>query len=217
MTTISHHPTDETLVAFASATLREANSLVVATHISHCPACRDSIRNITLLAGGLLEELGAASVAAATRSACFAKLDSQEAQPAPKPVSRQSPSPLESSAGPLSLYPHGEWQWLSPGIQLQKIDVPSNTGTRVFLLKAAPGKRLPDHKHLGTEWTCVLQGAFHHDGGRFGPGDFDEADSSLDHNPQVEEGIECICLVAMSGNIEMKSWIGRMIQPFVKF
>ena len=37
------------------------------------------------------------------------------------------------------------------------------------------------------------------------PGDFDEADESIEHNPVVEEGMPCICLVALQGGIELQS------------
>lgn len=203
----------------------EGNSVVVATHLMHCTACRRAVRNLDTLAGGLLEDAETAAISSAGRSACLARLDGEDTSAVP--VERLSESRSLPSAGttqrvaevtaePHALYPHGGWKWLGPGIQVQAVDVPSESGTRVFLLKAAPGKRLPDHKHIGTEWTCVLQGAFRHDGGRFGPGDFDEADSEFDHNPEVEDGVECICLVAMNGEIRMKSWIGRLIQPLVK-
>ena len=35
-------------------------------------------------------------------------------------------------------------------------------------------------------------------------------------DPVVEEGLECICLVALQGQIRFNSWIGRLVQPFVR-
>jgi putative transcriptional regulator len=62
----------------------------------------------------------------------------------------------------------------------------------------------------------VLQGAFRHELGRYGPGDFEAADSSIDHTPFVEEGDTCICLVAMQGDLELRGWLGKLMQPFVR-
>ena len=62
----------------------------------------------------------------------------------------------------------------------------------------------------------MLQGAFSHQLGRYGAGDFDEADDTIEHRPVVEDGAECICLVALQGQIRLKSWIGRLIQPFIR-
>jgi putative transcriptional regulator len=91
-----------------------------------------------------------------------------------------------------------------------------HNGSRVFLLKAAPGTHLPHHTHVGTELTVILKGAFRHAGGRFGVGDCDDADEAVEHLPVVEDGEECICLVAMQGHIRLLSFVGRLIQPFVR-
>jgi putative transcriptional regulator len=62
----------------------------------------------------------------------------------------------------------------------------------------------------------VLTGAFSHAGGHYGPGDFDFGDDSVDHQPIVDAGEECLCLVAMRGNLRLSGWIGRLVQPFVR-
>jgi putative transcriptional regulator len=211
--TILHHPSEETLAAFVSGSLCEGNSLVVATHLAHCNGCRDAIHDMAELAGGLLEQGEPTTISAATRSAALDKLDETpiEAHPGPTAIDL-----ADRPMAPLSIYEGGKWQWVGPGVYRQFIDVANDAGTRVFMLKAAPGTRLPDHRHVGTEWTCILKGAFRHDHGRFGAGDFDEADSSVDHNPFVEEGEECICLVALNGHVEMTGWLGRLIQTFVR-
>jgi len=55
-----------------------------------------------------------------------------------------------------------------------------------------------------------------HARGRFGPGDFDEADDSVEHHPTVEAGVPCICLVALDKGIAFQGWIGRLLQPLVR-
>jgi putative transcriptional regulator len=62
----------------------------------------------------------------------------------------------------------------------------------------------------------VLEGAFRHEHGRYGPGDFDEADDTVEHHPVVEPERPCICLVAMRGEIVLQGWLGRLLQPFVR-
>ena len=213
--TISHHPSEETLAAFVSASLGEGNSLVVATHLAHCTECRSAVREMSEVAGELLERGDAAEVSRDARDAILARIDGTPVE-AESPSSSAEMSPADRAMAPVSLYEGGKWQWVGPGVYRQFIEVPDDTGTHVFMLKAAPGTRLPDHRHVGTEWTCVLKGAFRHDHGRFGAGDFDEADSSVDHNPFVEEGEECICLVALNGHVEMTGWLGRLIQPLVR-
>ena len=85
------------------------------------------------------------------------------------------------------------------------------------MLKVDPGIQLPNHTHTGTEFTLVLSGAFSHAGGRFGPGDIEEADDQVEHVPVVEAGEACICLVAMDGKLKLLGPMARMLQPFVRF
>ena len=73
-----------------------------------------------------------------------------------------------------------------------------------------------EHTHTGIELTCVLRGSFSHEGGRFGPGDFDFGDETLDHQPIVGSGEPCLCLVAMTGDLRMNGFFGRLIGPFVR-
>jgi putative transcriptional regulator len=73
-----------------------------------------------------------------------------------------------------------------------------------------------EHTHTGIEMTCVLSGAFTQDGSRYGPGDFDLGDETIDHQPVVDPGQDCVCLVAMQGDLRLHGLIGRMVQPFVR-
>ena len=72
-------------------------------------------------------------------------------------------------------------------------------GTRVYLLGAAPGKALPCHGHSGLEMTQVLTGEFFDDGSRYGPGDFLEASSDVEHSQVVGANEECVCIIASHG------------------
>ena len=208
--TVAHHPSDMTLAAFAAGTLDEGRALVVSTHLSTCPSCRQAVRSFEHLRGVALEDGEGEPLKADALQHALVAISSDEPRPAAHNGTR------EDWPGPLSSYPLGTWRRIGRGVQWRSVGVPAEQGTRVFMLKAAPGTRIPYHEHVGLEWTCVLQGAFSHQNGRYGPGDFDEADDSIDHLPVVEDGVECICLVALQGQIRFKGWIGRMVQPFVR-
>jgi putative transcriptional regulator len=210
--TIMHHPSDTTLAAFASGTLDEARALVVATHLSRCPQCRDAVRTFENVGGALLEAAAPADMSAGALDRAMAMLGQPEAV---APVRRDLAEAERLPALP-SHYAMGPWRWLGRGIEWRAVDVPSDDAVRVFMLKAAPGTKLPKHRHTGTEWTCVFQGAFRHQLGRYGAGDFDEADESVEHDPVVEEGDTCICLVALRGSIELQGFFGRLLQPLVR-
>jgi putative transcriptional regulator len=209
---IIHHPSDATLSAFASGTLDEARGIVVAAHLSLCAQCRGAVHAFEEAGGALLDDVAPEAMSAGALQRAMAALG---------PLDIISPAIRGAAAvgdlpAPLSHYAVGRWRWIGRGVQWRSVEVASDEGVRVFMLKAAPGTKLPRHRHTGTEWTCVFDGAFTHALGRYGAGDFDEADESVEHDPVVDAEYGCVCLVALQGHIELQSWLGRLIQPFVR-
>ena len=220
---IRHHPDESVLIDYANDTLDEAAQLVVATHVALCPQCRAAVRTFECIGGALLETMAIAGADTIT-----APSESRLGPPAAAPARRdETMPPTDSSAAIdgvpprvarlLRNYDDSNWKWLGPGIQWKPILPPGDDGIRAFLLKARPGTQMPDHKHDGIEWTQVLTGAFAHEFGHYGPGDFDEADDSVQHRPIVQRGETCICIVAMKGQLQLQGVIGKLIQPFVRF
>ncbi len=210
--TITHHPSDATLAAYAAGNLDETRGLVVATHVALCGACRSAVRGFEAAGGALLEAAEPAELSTGALQRAMAALGPLDII-APAAPGAGTASDLPA---PLSHYAVGPWRWIGRGVQWRPVEVASEEGVRVFMLKARPGTKLPRHRHTGTEWTCVFHGAFTHDLGRYGAGDFDEADASVEHNPVVDAEHGCVCLVALQGQIELQSFIGRLIQPFVR-
>jgi putative transcriptional regulator len=204
MSTI-HHPTDETLAQFLEGSLDEARHLVVAAHMQFCASCRMLTAAVDALGGAHLEQLPPAVLEEAALEQLLSRIETSPAHPDSGAVRALEP------------YQLGSWRWIGPGVSQRSVNLPkASSGSRLFLLKAAPGIHLPHHTHAGTELTVILKGAFRHAGGRFGVGDCDDADETVEHQPVVEDGEECICLVAMQGHIRLLGLLGRLIQPFVR-
>jgi putative transcriptional regulator len=213
MSTATHHPSEDTLAEFYAGTLDEGRRLVVAAHMELCSSCRRMERALDEAGGDWLDGLQPVAMSDGALQGVLARIDRASRSQKLRAASR---SDLPIDIGALRPYALGQWRWIGPGVRQCSVEVSAPGAARVFLLKAAPGTALPHHAHDGTELTVILKGAFRHAGGRYGVGDCDEADESVEHNPIVEEGEECICLVAMQGNIRLLSWIGRLIQPFVR-
>ncbi len=208
--TIHHHPSDETLAAYAAGMLDEARRLIVATHLSLCSQCNSFVRALDGIGGTMLDEVSPVAMSDGSLSRLLERLDEFDSASAiPALASDIWPAPLRR-------YGMGRWRWVGPGVEWCSVGVPVANDTRVFMLRAKPGTKLPHHRHSGIEWTCVLEGAFIHDGGRYGPGDFDEADEADEHKPVVDDGVPCICLVALQGNIQLQSRLGRLLQPLIR-
>lgn len=211
---MTHHPPEETLLEYFAGTLDEGRRIVVAVHMEMCASCRRLADALETAGGDYLESLTPTALANGAFEGVSARLASLREQKINMPVPRTHDLPMRVRA--LEAYELGKWRWIGPGVYSRSVAVPVAAESHVFLLKAAPGTRLPDHTHDGTELTVILKGAFRHEGGLFGRGDCDYADESVEHAPIVEEGQECICLVAMEGNIRLRSLVGRLIQPLIR-
>jgi putative transcriptional regulator len=209
-----HHPGDETLADFARGTLDRGRRVVVAAHMELCPSCHRLMQGLELAAGEHLERLTGTPLAEGALRNVLAQLDGPAIAQAKPSAPVQTDLPFRLRA--LEPYELGRWRWIGPGVHWRSVGVPAQGGARVFLLKAAPGTHLPHHAHDGTELTVILKGAFAHADGRFGVGDCDDADDSVEHRPVVEDGEECVCLVAMHGDIRLLSLVGRLLQPFIR-
>jgi putative transcriptional regulator len=132
----------------------------------------------------------------------------QTAERIPTALGPRSKSPLEGIAMPA-------WRGLGNGLQWRRLTLPHAPDANVIMLKVAPGRTLPQHTHAGTEYTQVLQGAFHDDLGRYVAGDCVEADEDVEHQPVVDSDVACICLAAFDGRLRLKGWIGRFLQPLI--
>ena len=73
------------------------------------------------------------------------------------------------------------------------------------------------HTHTGIrDDLCPLRSVSARTAAHYGPGDFDLGDETIDHQPVVEAGQDCICLVAMQGELRLNGLLGRIMQPFVR-
>jgi putative transcriptional regulator len=220
--TILHHPSDETLAAFASGTLDMGRAVVVATHVHLCPQCRNAVRAFECVGGALLEAAAPAGMSANARERAMAQLAgiTPPAELAQRPLSVAARPAQAEPAGqlpaPLRHYALGRWRRVGGGLFTQPVRVPCDGDVRVFLLRGGPGTRLLQHRHTGTEWTCVIHGAYRDAHRRYGPGDFDAVDESIEHYQVVEAGEPCVAVVAMQGDIKLRGVIGWLLRPFIR-
>ncbi len=76
----------------------------------------------------------------------------------------------------------GDWQTIRPGVELKMLHVDRGAGTQSFLLRMAPGSRLPPHDHpAGPEECLVLEGETEVAEISVGAGDFHLAPQGVRH------------------------------------
>lgn len=214
MTTIRHHLSDKLMLAYAVGQLPEAFSLVVATHLSLCDACRAEAAAFDAVGGALLEEAGESAMGAAALDLALARIESlpQETRPAARGRTGALPAPLAGYVGadPAAV----RWRRVAGGVR-QAI-LPTGREASARLLHIPAGTAIPDHGHGGLELTLVLQGAFTDQGERFGPGDVEISDESVEHRPVVLADQDCLCLTAADAPLRFRGLIPRLVQPFLR-
>ena len=213
---VMHHPPESLVTAYAAGTLDLGQHVAVATHLVACQACRARVRSVEETGGAVLTDLRPTPLSALAFSQVEARLSAPAPARSAAPALRPHSSEIPELPGFVRRYGFGEWKLVAPSLEVRRITLPHQSATRVFLLKARAGTRLLEHTHSGVELTCVLTGAFEHDGGRFAPGDFDFGDGTVEHQPRIEPDRDCICLVAMQGSLRLNGMLGRLMQPFVR-
>lgn len=212
MPSIKHHLSEDLLSGYAAGTLDEAFSLLVASHISLCDECRAYLGALETLGGAVLGDMPAVPMAADSLDKVLARLGA----PAPRPVlaPRQGVLP-----GPVQEYVGGDLaavRWRPLGMGVRQAILRTAGAAMVRLLYIPAGAAVPDHGHTGRELTLVLQGAFRDEDGRYGVGDVEDANESVEHTPVAEAGLPCICLAVTDAPLRFRSLVPRMLQPFFR-
>ncbi|MAI07094.1 MAG: hypothetical protein CBC47_08195 [Alphaproteobacteria bacterium TMED87] len=217
--TVSHHPTEELILSYASGALDEANSILIATHLSLCAQCRDVYNAAESIGGELLDDIDTAEITNTSFDEFFSSIEHFPLDPVIKPSTSIPqntflPNPLRDyinfSDGKIN------WRWLGPGLRYHSIEA-SSEFAKVGLLKISPGTKVPHHGHSGKEMTMVISGGYTDGIDKFSRGDVELADPSLIHQPVAEPGEDCICLVVTEGNLRPTGALASIMNKFSSF
>jgi len=213
----SLHPDDELLLAHAAGSLDSGAAVVVGAHLEHCARCRGQVTAFERLGGAMLEAADAADLAPAALARTLARIDAP-----PPPARRARPAPARPPLPAGAAWPRSlrgcevsRWYWIGPGMRWSRVRLPHDPAANVFLLRIGAGKCLPAHTHTGRELTQVLYGTFDDGRALFAPGDFDEADGSVHHQPVVQPGGECICLASVLGKVRFEGAVARVFGALI--
>ncbi|MGI9415971.1 MAG: ChrR family anti-sigma-E factor [Hyphomicrobiales bacterium] len=220
---INHHPGDDMLMSYAAGSLPAGFSLLVAAHASLCARCQGRIREAEAVGGALLHEAEPVAVS----SDALARVMQRIADEPHGPAEDVAPKKFEAIPNPdvpaplRALLPGSfdemPWRMLAPGVKQIVLPLGDGGTTKTRLLKLAPGTVTPAHSHKGQECTMVLRGSFSDKLGRYGPGDVQEADGEVHHQPAADLGEDCICLTVTDAPLRFDSLLGRMLQPLLGY
>jgi putative transcriptional regulator len=210
----AHTLQDEWMLSYAAGNLPLGRSLMVAAHVAYHDDLKAVVADAEAIGGVLLDSIDTATVSDSVLDQVLDRLDRE-------PAAAISDAPRRSDVLPQPLLDFmGQdidalsWRFMGPGMSNSRLWNGPND-ERLWLLRARGGVTVPEHGHNGDEWTLILKGSYQTSAGRFGVGDMDVANESIEHQPIIDPGEECICLVMTEGPIRLKSLMARMVQPLI--
>jgi putative transcriptional regulator len=211
------HPPEELLVDYASGALRHPWAVLVATHLTLCPACRSEVARLDGVGGSLLDDVAPVATATDAFASLMARIDAGEPEASPAPIVAAPaiglvPRPLVAYLGmPLEAVP---WRSLLPGVQEYALPQGAADRARPALLRIKAGRPVPRHTHEGSEAIVVLSGGFSDDGGHYRRGDVSWADDRHEHRPLADTDGDCVCFTVTDAPLRFTGRFGRVLNLF---
>jgi len=215
----THHPDIGHLVDYAAGSLAEPVALLVASHLTFCPLCREEVARMEALGGALFEAVAPQPVPADLKKELLASLDRQAPENDPPQA-----EPVIAGDGPL---PRALSERI--GMPLDQINFSRIGAVREFLLgkregryrtklmSIAPGAVIARHTHRGEELSLVLSGGFTDGEEHFVRGDVATAGPELNHSPVADDDGECLILAVLDAPLKLTGPFGRLLNPFLKY
>ncbi|WP_119681086.1 ChrR family anti-sigma-E factor [Indioceanicola profundi] len=207
-----HHPDDDLLFAYASGSLFEVKALFVATHLAYCPACRARVRAYEESCGQWLADIAPTmedNGMEALLADLLGRLDEPEAPSSAQvdAAARKDPAfaPAQWVPEPLRSYrgftDKGNWTDIAQGVSLSEWAYEAS-GSRVCLLRMAPGGVVPAHRHTALEGLLLLTGTFRDEYGSYAKGDVVTYEPASLHHAVGTGTEDCVCLFLLDGELE---------------
>lgn len=208
------------LTGYAFGTLDEAQSLIVATHLTLSPLARELVAQCEEVGGEMMMgDCSPVSLSGAALERVMAQLDQPEA--------------FEDSCGDgclccdflrrielpgvLRRYIERDsafrWKKMFRGFHTYQVPMACEHSV-LRLLQVGKGVCSPHHSHGGLEITLVLHGAYSDETGTYRRGDLTVVDGSLDHAPVACPEQGCCCMVVSNAPMRLTGW-KRLLNPFL--
>ncbi|MDA0239299.1 MAG: ChrR family anti-sigma-E factor [Proteobacteria bacterium] len=213
-----HHLNDEWLFSYAVGGTTEPTDVLIASHLTLCPHCRNIVREAEDIGGGLFSDLAPEPMGSDALSLVLSRLDAADSDDSnavqtpsfdqgnlPQPILHYMDADVETVA----------WRWVAKGVWEHRL-LQDRTGTTLRLYRIAPGTSLPEHGHRGQELTLILTGAYNDQFGRFARGDIADLGIDAVHKPVTEKVEECIALAVNEAPIRLTGPVGRLVEPFLR-
>lgn len=213
-----HTVGEEWLAAYAAGALSPAKSLVIACQAAIEPRLRTRLAAIDYAAGALVESAEGEALSDGFLDRVMDAIDSSPAAAQAEVSSAETDAPAWMPA-PLARFMADAditLDWRAAGPHFARAPLfESESGERLYLLRADGGFKIPEHGHRGEEWTLLLQGGYHVGDEGYVAGDLHQEDETCTHRPIIDPDGPCISLIAIEGRLSFRSPVLRLVQPLL--
>ncbi|GAB5458879.1 MAG: ChrR family anti-sigma-E factor [Henriciella sp.] len=216
---------EEWLASSAAGVLSSGKSLALACQAEVQPALAAKLNEFDTVGASLLEGAHGDVLSDDFLDRMLESLDQVDADTQPQIVetaTNAAPNMHDDAWMPQTLKTHlananikVKWRKTGPGVQRAPLFT-TETGERVYLLRAQPGQIMPMHSHAGDEWTLILQGGYKAGEDHFVAGDLHAEDDECQHQPVIDQGETCICLVVDDGPLKFRNPLLKFMQPLFR-
>ncbi|WP_417320919.1 ChrR family anti-sigma-E factor [Emcibacter sp.] len=204
--------TDEWILSYAAGGLDQGHALLVATQAAMRPEIRRKVSEAEAVGGAFLETSKAVPVNDGLLGKILERLPDVEPEEHIQDDIPSLPAPLADYLG--CGLDDLDWRFMGPGLKNVRLWTGPHD-ERLWLLRAKGGITIPEHGHRGVEMTLVLRGSYHCGNETFLPGDMDMSDDDKTHQPVINPGEDCICLVLTEAPLKFNSLMARLAQPLI--
>ena len=211
-----HAPTDELFAAHAAATLSNGKHLLLSCQAAIEPEMAKKLADFDVIGGAIIESARAEEMTNSFVDGLLAALDDVADDKDVVVANAHAPAWMPAALADYLREAEIELKWrnVGPGVQHAPITT-APTGERLYLLRAAPGTKMPVHSHAGEEWTLILQGGYHVGDVGYVRGDLHCEDEVCEHQPLIDDhGEACISLVVDQGPLKFRNWLLKVAQKF---
>ena len=223
---LNHHPSTSTLADFAFGTTSNISEFVIEAHLGACEECRNTVLSVESVGGELLmlgdppnslmknnlradglrlcEEYDNDSDSESETLTGFSRVDGLDRG---SELSNLFSTYLDCSFEALP--------WRKAGKNIKVCRLRSEGEGSLWMIRGAPGAKLPAHSHTGQELTLILKGSYACSSQVFSKGDLHECDEEHSHQPIIIGQEECVSLVATEGKLKFTHWAPRLLQPIL--
>ena len=219
MSYIGSHPTSEMLLNYAMGNTKEAESLIIASHISYCPKCKAEVAKYESMGGFYLKNHEELKVSKSLWNNVLNRIDGLEQEEyTTNFIDHKVQTSLCNSSIRIPSFLHNyldkknteDWNSTINNVKYYNLEFNDDT-YKGKMLEIPPGKSMPKHSHEGLEATMVFHGGYKDETGDYHKGDMVICSGDEVHSPISSDVTGCLCLVIYSGSLKFKGILGSIL------